>query len=39
MLEVEAAVGLKQLERYDEIIARRRANAAWYDQHLEKRED
>ena len=38
MLEVEAAVGLKQLERYDEIIARRRANAAWYDQHLERRE-
>ena len=38
MLEVEAMVGLKQLERYDEIIARRRANAAWYDQHLERRE-
>lgn len=38
MLEVEAAVGLKQLERYDEIIARRRANAAWYDQYLERRE-
>lgn len=38
MLEVEAAVGLKQLERYDEIIARRRANAAWYDQHLKRRE-
>lgn len=38
MLQVEAAVGLKQLERYDEIIARRRANAAWYDQYLERRE-
>lgn len=38
MLEVEAEVGLKQLERYDEIIARRRANAAWYDQYLERRE-
>ena len=38
MLQVEAAVGLKQLERYDEIITRRRANAAWYDQYLERRE-
>jgi dTDP-4-amino-4,6-dideoxygalactose transaminase len=38
MLEVEAAVGLTQLERYDDIIARRRANAAWYDQNLERRE-
>ena len=38
MLEVEAAVGLEQLERYDEIIARRRANTAWYEQHLERRE-
>ena len=37
MLEVEAAVGLKQLERYDEIINRRRANAVWYDKNLERR--
>jgi len=37
MLEVEAAVGLAQLNRYDAIIARRRANAAWYDKNLPKR--
>jgi len=37
MLDVEAAVGLAQLERYDAIIARRRANAEWYDQHLKRR--
>jgi len=39
MLEVEAAVGLVQLKRYDAIIERRRANAAWYDQNLPKRLD
>ena len=39
MLEVEAAVGLVQLKRYDAIIERRRANAAWYDQNLPKRVD
>ena len=38
MLEVEGAVGLAQLERYSEIIDRRRANAAWYEEHLERRE-
>lgn len=36
MLEVEAAVGLAQLERYDDIITRRRTNAAWYDKNLPK---
>ena len=36
MLEVEAAVGLAQLDRYDAIIARRRANAAFYNQNLER---
>lgn len=38
MLGVEAAVGLKQLERYDDIISRRRSNAVFYHQHLERRE-
>jgi dTDP-4-amino-4,6-dideoxygalactose transaminase len=38
MLEVEAAVGLAQLARYEAIIARRRANVAWYEQHLDRRE-
>lgn len=37
MMEVEAAIGLVQLKRYDDIIARRRANAAWYDKNLPKR--
>lgn len=37
MLDVEAAVGLAQLERYDAIIDKRRTNAAWYDQNLPKR--
>ena len=36
MLDVEAAVGLQQLNRYDKIIERRRANAASYNQHLER---
>jgi dTDP-4-amino-4,6-dideoxygalactose transaminase len=36
MMEVEAAVGLVQLERYDAIVALRRANAAWYDENLPK---
>lgn len=39
MLMVEAAVGLVQLKRYDAIIERRRANAAWYDQNLPNRPD
>ncbi len=38
MLEVEAAVGLAQLNRYDAIVAERRANAAWYDANLPRRE-
>lgn len=38
MLGVEAAVGLEQLKRYPYIIARRRANAAWYDKNLPRRE-
>ena len=38
MLDVEAAVGLAQLLRYESIIARRRANATWYDQNLNQRE-
>ena len=37
MIEAEAAVGLVQLERYDTITARRRANAAWYEKNLPKR--
>lgn len=37
MLDVEAAVGLEQLKKYPEIIARRRKMAAWYDQNLEQR--
>lgn len=37
MLDVEAAVGLVQLERYDAIIARRRANAAFLDESLKRR--
>ena len=36
MLEVEAAVGLAQVDRYDAIIARRRANAVYYNQYLER---
>jgi perosamine synthetase len=39
MLDVEAAVGLEQLRKYPEIIARRRANAAYYDAHLRRRPD
>ncbi len=38
MLDVEAAVGLAQLDRYDAIIANRRKNAAWYNQNFERRE-
>lgn len=38
MLDIEAAIGLKQLKRYPEIIERRRANALWYDQNLSRRE-
>lgn len=38
MLNVEAAVGLAQVRKYPRIIQRRRDNALWYDQHLERRE-
>ncbi|MCR4316461.1 MAG: DegT/DnrJ/EryC1/StrS family aminotransferase [Planctomycetes bacterium] len=34
MLKVEAAVGLKQLDKYREIVEDRRANASWYFEHL-----
>lgn len=36
MLDVEAAVGLAQLKKYPEIVARRRAAAAYYDQHVQR---
>ena len=39
MLEVEAAVGLVQLDRYDGIIANRCANVALYEKKLPKRSD
>lgn len=37
MLDVEAAVGLCQLDKYPEIIARRRENAAWFAEHIESK--
>jgi perosamine synthetase len=37
MLNVEAAVGIEQLKKYPEIVARRRANAAFYDKYLERK--
>ncbi len=39
MLDVEASVGLVQLEKYGEIVAQRQRNAAWYDEHLPERDD
>src|SRR5439155_15680035 len=39
MLDVEAAVGLAQLQRYPQIVAQRRAHAAYLDQHLPRRAD
>jgi dTDP-4-amino-4,6-dideoxygalactose transaminase len=39
MLNVEAAVGLAQLKKYPQIIARRRRIAAYYDRHLPRRPD
>lgn len=39
MLDVEAAVGLIQLSRYNKIIERRRLNAEWYDKNLQRREN
>lgn len=38
MLDIEAAVGLVQLDRYADIVAHRRANAAYFDAHLARRE-
>jgi dTDP-4-amino-4,6-dideoxygalactose transaminase len=35
MLDFEARVGLIQLDKYDRIIALRRSNARWYDEHLD----
>lgn len=37
MLEVEAAVGLEQLKKYPKIIARRRACARVFDEHLPRK--
>lgn len=37
MLDVEAAVGIEQLKKYPQFIARRRANAAFYDAHLPRK--
>ena len=39
MLDVEAAVGLVQLEKYDRLIELRRQNAAWYDRHLPRNDE
>lgn len=39
MLNVEATVGLEQLKRYPQMVARRRAIAAYYDQYLSRRPD
>lgn len=36
MLNVEAAVGLEQLKKYPQIIARRREMVLWYDRNLPK---
>lgn len=38
MLDVEAAVGLEQLNKYSRIIQHRRSNANYYNQHLPRRE-
>lgn len=35
MTRVAAATGLRQLDRYDEIVERRRRNAALYEKHLD----
>lgn len=39
MLDIEAAVGRVQLQKYDQIIALRRQNAEWYEQHLPRHKD
>jgi dTDP-4-amino-4,6-dideoxygalactose transaminase len=38
MMDVEAAVGIEQLKKYPEFVARRRASAAWYDENLPRKE-
>ena len=38
MLDVEAAVGLAQLAKYPQIVANRRAHAAYLDAHLERKD-
>jgi len=38
MTDVEAAVGLVQLGKYEDIIESRRKKALWYNQNLERRE-
>ncbi len=39
MLNVEAAVGLEQLKKYPEIVARRQANVRFYDRHIKRKPD
>lgn len=39
MSNVEALVGLAQLKRYPHIVARRRKNARWYNDHLRNLQD
>lgn len=39
MLDVEAAVGLEQLKKYNKIIQKRRENALWYHNNLRRRDD
>lgn len=39
MLDVEAAVGLQQLEKYPAIIEARRFNAQWYHENLQRPKD
>lgn len=39
MLDVEASVGLVQLDKYSEIVHQRRQKAKWYDRNLERRKD
>jgi len=36
LTDVEAAIGLKQLEKLDDLVGRRRANAAYLSSHLQK---
>ncbi len=39
MSKVEAAVGLSQLKKYDDIIEKRREKAIWYDSNLIKKKN